>query len=86
MIAHLLFLIVIAKCVLSSAEQFGHCLKKTPNPGLMNCVGKQALSSLNSIEEQTNFTLVSGLVMIKDESANSRSLPNFLDQDPMDFR
>lgn len=88
MFVYWVFVFVSIKCVLVSAEQLvlGHCLKKKPNPGLMTCVGQQALSSLNFIDEQADYTIDNGLIMVKDETLSSRSLPNIIDQDPVDFR
>ncbi|XP_053672253.1 uncharacterized protein LOC128722601 [Anopheles nili] len=60
----------------------------TPTPGLLQCAGQQALSSLQFLEEANNYTLTSGLLVIKDESLTpaSRIIPNIVDHDPLDFR
>lgn len=68
------------------AEIFQHCLRSVPNPGLVHCAGRQALTSLNNIQEIDNFTITNGFMMIRDENLAARSVPNFLEQDPMDFR
>lgn len=70
----------------SDISAFGHCIRQQPNPGIMKCVGHQAITSLQSLEDTDNFTLSNGLLMIKDESLMTRSIPNILNQDPMDFR
>lgn len=63
-----------------------YCLKSQPNPGIIKCVGQQALSSLQTIEDTDNYTITNGLLMIKNENSMLRSIPNILDQDPMDIR
>lgn len=81
--------VIITLCICGVAlEQqiFQHCLKSQPNPGLLNCVGQQAISSLQSIQDIDNYTITNGFIMVKDENLVARSLPNFLDHDPMDFR
>lgn len=70
----------------SDMSALGNCLKRNQSPGLMTCVGHQALVTLQTFEDANNFTLANDIVMVKDESVMSRSLPNFLEQDPMDFR
>ncbi|KFB38739.1 AGAP004132-PA-like protein [Anopheles sinensis] len=69
-------------------DTFDYCIRMTPSPGLLRCAGQQALTSLQFLEEANNFTLASGLLMIKDESlaASSRIIPNIIDSDPLDFR
>ena len=82
-------LLIIYLCVetLADFQTFGQCIKQTPSPGVISCAGVQALNSLQTIENAENFTLASGLILAKDESSvMSRSIPNFLEQDPMDFR
>lgn len=70
----------------SDMSALGNCLKRSQSPGLMTCVGHQALVTLQTFEDANNFSLANDIVMVKDESVMSRSLPNFLEQDPMDFR
>lgn len=72
--------------VVNMAETFQHCLRTVPNPGLVQCAGRQALTSLNNIQEIDNFTITNGFMMIRDENLAARSVPNFLEQDPTDFR
>ncbi|XP_052863716.1 uncharacterized protein LOC128270357 [Anopheles cruzii] len=68
-------------------DDFDYCIRRTPSPGLLQCAGQQALSSLQFLEEANNFTLTGGLLMLKDESLpSSRIIPNFIDRDPLDFR
>lgn len=87
-LAALLF--VLCSIVAGSAAQqtFQYCLRAQPRPGLLECAGRQALTSLSAIQEADNFTIDSGFVMIREgtESLSSRALPSFLDQDPTDFR
>lgn len=79
-------LLLILKTCKSDISAFGNCLKRNQSPGLMTCVGHQALVTLQTFEDANNFTLANDIIMLKDESVMSRSLPNFLEQDPMDFR
>lgn len=65
---------------------FGYCIQQKPSPGVVSCFGRHALNALQNIEEAENFTITKGLTVIKDDKSMSRSLPNFLEQDPMDFR
>lgn len=69
-------------------QTFQYCLRAVPRPGLLECAGRQALTSLSAIQDADNFTIDAGFVMIRDESLTpaARQLPSFLDQDPMDFR
>lgn len=72
----------------NALDEFQYCLRATPRPALLECVGRQALTSLSTIQESDNFTIDSGFVLVRDDThaAASRALPNFLDQDPTDFR
>jgi len=69
-------------------ESFGYCLKQDKSPNLLNCFGKQALDTLQHLNEASNFTLAEGLTFIKDDdNIEGRNLPiNFLDQNPDDLR
>ncbi|XP_050091240.1 uncharacterized protein LOC126574874 [Anopheles aquasalis] len=68
-------------------DEFDYCIRRQPSPGLLRCAGQQALSSLQFLEEANNFTLATGVLMIKDDSLPaSRIIPNFIDRDPLDFR
>jgi hypothetical protein len=67
-------------------NSFGHCLKQD-QPSLIKCAGQQAIETLQQFNEVSNFTLVDGVVLSKDDNAMGRNSPiNFLDQDPNDFR
>uniref|UniRef100_A0A182T9A7 Uncharacterized protein n=1 Tax=Anopheles maculatus TaxID=74869 RepID=A0A182T9A7_9DIPT len=81
-----LFLCVVT--VHAQLDTFDYCIRMTPSPGILQCAGQQALSSLQFLEEASNFTLASGVLMIKDESLvpSSRIIPNIVDHDPLDFR
>lgn len=85
--------LVMIHCVLyerasgAELETFDYCIRATPSAGLLQCAGQQALASLQFLEDANNLTLATGVLMIKDDSnPAARILPNFLDQDPMDFR
>uniref|UniRef100_A0A9I3LF12 Protein osiris 10 n=1 Tax=Anopheles melas TaxID=34690 RepID=A0A9I3LF12_9DIPT len=84
----LLALILCVITVHAQLDTFDYCIRMTPSPGLLQCAGQQALSSLQFLEEANNFTLTNGLLMIKDESLvpSSRIIPNIVDHDPLDFR
>lgn len=84
----LLTLILCVITVHAQLDTFDYCIRMTPSPGLLQCAGQQALSSLQFLEEANNFTLTNGLLMIKDESLvpSSRIIPNIVDHDPLDFR
>lgn len=71
---------------LGAQNIFQQCLRTHPNLGVMGCAGRQALHSLNTIQESDNFTIDNGFTMVRVDSLASRELPSFLDQDPMDFR
>ncbi|XP_040155580.1 uncharacterized protein LOC120895908 [Anopheles arabiensis] len=83
-----LTLILCVITVHAQLDTFDYCIRMTPSPGLLQCAGQQALSSLQFLEEANNFTLTNGLLMIKDESLvpSSRIIPNIVDHDPLDFR
>lgn len=59
-----------------------------PATGIISCAGRQALLSLQHIQDIDNYTIASGLQMIRDDSLLSgrSQMTSFLDQDPMDFR
>ncbi|XP_055850376.1 uncharacterized protein LOC129914950 [Episyrphus balteatus] len=67
-------------------DTFNYCIRDAENQGLKSCMGKTAISFLQSFNEQDNFTVFPDLIAEKDESVASRSIVNFLDQDPVDFR
>lgn len=74
---------------IAAQQTFQYCLRAQPTPGLLECAGRQALTSLSAIQEADNFTIDQGFVMLRDDESPallSRALPSFLDQDPTDFR
>lgn len=80
-------LLQLTTLVRGQLDEFDYCIRRTPSPGLLRCAGQQALSSLQFLEEANNFTLATGVLMIKDDSLPaSRIIPNFIDRDPLDFR
>lgn len=85
-ISNTAFLLTMFCVYAKTKETLEYCLKNELNPGLVSCVGQQVLSSLNQIDEENNFTITNGLIMIKDDSVSQRSVSNLFDQDPMDFR
>lgn len=69
-----------------TSNSFGSCLKQE-NPNILECAGKQAIETLQQLNNAENFTLTDGVVLSKDESVMGRNAPiNFLDNDPNDFR
>lgn len=77
----------ISKLILIKAnnEVFNQCIR-SPQPNVMKCIGQQTLSSLHYLDKMDNFTLVSGLELIRPENARERSLTEFFVEDPTDFR
>lgn len=77
----------ISKLILIKAnnEVFNQCIR-SPKPNVMKCIGQQTLSSLHYLDKMDNFTLVSGLELIRPENARERSLTEFFVEDPTDFR
>lgn len=69
-----------------SGNSFGNCLKQD-KPNILTCAGRQAIETLQQLNNVENFTLTDGVVFARDESLMGRSAPvNFLDNDPTDFR
>lgn len=66
-------------------EVFNQCIR-SPKPNVIKCIGQQTLSSLHYIDKMDNFTLVSGLEMIRPDDGRQRSLTEFFVEDPTDFR
>lgn len=65
---------------------FNQCIRSTPNPGIIRCIGQQTLSSLHSIDKLDNYTLASGLEIIRPENGKQRTFSDFFVEDPTDFR
>lgn len=82
----LLCLTILFKATRSDQTVFRQCLAAKPSPGVMGCAGRQALHSLNAVQESDNFTIDNGFTLVRVDSMVSRELPSFLEQDPMDFR
>ncbi|XP_055903212.1 uncharacterized protein LOC129939268 [Eupeodes corollae] len=70
------------------SDVFNYCIRETDHrhQGLKECVGRTAISFLQSFNEHDNFSIFTDLIAEKDENVASRSIVNFLDQDPVDFR
>lgn len=77
----------IAKLILVRAdnEVFNQCIR-SPKPNVIKCIGQQTLSSLHYMDKMDNFTIVSGLEMIRPDDGRQRSLTDFFVEDPTDFR
>lgn len=69
----------------ASNEVFNQCIR-SPKPSVIKCIGQQTLSSLHSLDKMDNFTIVSGLEMIRPDDGRQRSLTEFFVEDPTDFR
>ncbi|XP_054728827.1 uncharacterized protein LOC129237882 [Anastrepha obliqua] len=67
-------------------DQFRYCMRKSQHPSLRECVGRTAINFIQRFDEQDNYTLFADLVSTKDDKIAGRSLVNFLDTDPVDFR
>lgn len=66
-------------------EVFNQCIRN-PKPSVIKCIGQQTISSLQNIDKMDNFTIVSGLEMIRPDDGRQRSLTEFFVEDPTDFR
>lgn len=69
-----------------SVKEFRYCLRKSEHPNLRECIGRTAISFLQRFDERDSFTVIENVIAARDESAAARSLVNFLDVDPIDFR
>lgn len=70
----------------NSVHEFKYCLRKSTHPNLRECVGRTALNFLQRLDERDNYTFAESVVASRDDKVASRSLVNFLDTDPVDFR
>lgn len=70
----------------SNNEVFNHCIRSSPNPGLMQCIGQQTLSSLHHLDKTDNFSIASGFEMVRSDFERERSMNDFFVEDPTDFR
>lgn len=76
--------VLVAK---GDGEVFQQCIRNTPNPGLLRCVGEQTLSSLQNWDKMDNITVANGFVMMRNENnPRQRTFSEFFTEDPMDFR
>lgn len=77
----------ISKFILIKAnnEIFNQCIR-SPKPNVVKCIGQQTLSSLIAMDKMDNFTIVSGLEMVRPDDGRQRSLTEFFVNDPTDFR
>lgn len=85
----LVLFVWMARLMLAKAsnEVFNQCIRSTPNPGIMRCIGQQTISSLHRIDKLDNYTLVSGLEMIRPTNGGQqRTFADFFVEDPTDFR
>lgn len=79
-------LITLIRYGCSETDIFGSCIKSHENPGIKSCFGQQLIQYLNDFESSSNYTLTEGVLLNKDDSIMPRNVPNFLDQDPLDYR
>lgn len=86
-ISLIVLLVWISKLILikANSEVFNQCIR-SPKPSVIRCIGQQTLSSLINLDKMDNFTIVSGLEMIRPDDGRQRSLTDFFVEDPMDFR
>lgn len=85
----ILLLVWISRVLLAKAsnEVFNQCIRSAPNPGIMRCIGQQTISSLHTLDKLDNYTLVSGLEMIRPTNGvHQRTIADFFVEDPTDFR
>lgn len=78
----------ISKVILikANSEVFNQCIR-SPKPSVIKCIGQQTLSSLLYMDKVDNFTIVSGLEMVRPDDGRQRSgISDFLVDDPTDFR
>lgn len=72
------------------SNSFDHCWQQRQLSVMTSCFGNRALSFLQGIEDSSNMTLFDGSLNIVKTGENlgtqSRSIVNFLDLDPTDFR
>lgn len=79
----------ISRLMLAKASNgmFNQCIRSKPNPGIVSCIGQQTLSSLQALDKLDNYTLVSGLEIIRpDNGGQQRTFTDFFVEDPTDFR
>ncbi|XP_065358045.1 uncharacterized protein LOC135952164 [Calliphora vicina] len=69
-----------------SVNEFQYCLRESTHPNLRECVGRTAINFLQRFDEKDNFTFADSVIAARDDNVASRSLVNFLDTDPVDFR
>lgn len=69
-----------------SNEVFNHCIRSSPNPGLVNCIGQQTISSLHYLDKTDNYSIDSGFELIRTDFERQRSMNDFFIEDPTDFR
>lgn len=72
-------------------DSFENCFQQRQFAAIGSCLGHRALSFMQRVEDSSNVTLFDGSLKISrdpkvDLGTQSRSIVNFLDLDPMDFR
>lgn len=87
-ISILVFFVWTCKLLLAKAsnEVFNQCIRNTPNPGIVRCIGQQTLSSLQMLDKMDNYTIVSGFELIRPANGQQRTFSEFFVEDPSDFR
>lgn len=81
-----IILLIWTPYTLCFGNEFGMCIKSETSPSLKSCFGQEIIKTLSSFESSLNYEVSEGIVFEKDDSVMSRSVPNFLEQDPMDYR
>lgn len=87
-ISFVVLFVWISELILIKAnnEVFNQCIR-SPKPNVIKCIGQQTISSLHNMDKMDNFTIVSGLEMIRPDDGRQRSgVGEFLADDPTDFR
>lgn len=70
----------------ASNNVFNQCIRSSPQPSFMRCIGQQTISSLQSIDKVDNYTLVSGVEFVRPLDGQQRTFSDFFVNDPTDFR
>lgn len=82
----ILIILIRCHCIMCFGDEFGTCLKSNASPSLKSCFGQQLIQTLNNFETISDFEISEGIVFEKDDTVMSRSTPNFLEHDPLDYR
>lgn len=72
--------------VQGGGEVFNQCIRSSPTPSIMKCIGQQTISSLQNIDKMDNYTITSGFEMMRTDAGRQRSFAEFFVEDPTDIR